>query len=272
VTSSRAASRLLVAVVLVAAFALPGSLLSQTATNASAYSPINILFDHPVYGAVGKDVMCTIRMYGGPAADTGGQYNWTAEITASNNDTGAAIVPSVGSATSTGVWVVNVTLPGEGDQTVTVTLTGTSKASTGTASVTVTSEFEIKVVEPIVIKATVSNTGDVDAKNVTAKVFADGILLYTQVINITAGASTTITYNWTFLEIKGGRHIVTVTVDDPGNLVEFNSGNNVYTQVIYIGTPGNPAGVVLTIGVIIAAILVVLMWMQKPVRRPLKKQ
>ena len=271
-TSGRLASRLLLAMVLVASLALPGSLLSQTAPNAAAYSPISIVFDHPVFGGAAKEVQCTITMYGGPAADLGGEYNWTSEITASLNDTGAMISPSVGASTTTGVWVVNVTLPGEGDQTVTIKITGTSRASSGEAYVTASSEFEIKVVVPVVIKATVSNTGAVDANNVTAKVYADGVLLYTQNINVAAGSTATITYNWTFLEIKSGRHVITVTVDDPSNVVEFSSGNNVFTQVIYIGSPGNPAGVALTIGVIIAAILVALMWLQKPVRRPLKKQ
>lgn len=270
-TPGRLARRLLLATVLVAALAFPGSLLSQTAPNAAAYSPISIVFDHPLFGGADKDVQCTITMYGGPAADLGGEYNWSSEITASLNSTGAAITPSIGASTTTGVWVVNVTLPGEGDQTVTIKITGTSRASSGEAFVTASSEFEIRVVVPVEIKATVSNTGTVDANNVTAKVFADGVLLYTQIINVTAGSTATITYNWTFQEIESGRHVITITVDDPSNLVEFSNGNNVFTQVIYVGSTGNPAGVALTIAVIIAAILVGLMWLQKPVRRPLKK-
>jgi len=272
VTSRRTASRLLLAAMLLAALAFPGAVLTHTTTNAAAYSPISMVFDHPLFGGASKDVQCTISMYGGPAADLGGEYNWTSEITASLNDTGMSITPSVGASTTTGVWVVNVTLPGEGDQTVTIKITGTSRASSGEAFVTASSEFEIKVVVPVLIKATVSNTGPVDARNVTAKIFADGALLSTQIINVTAGSTATISYNWTLLEIRSGRHVITVTVDDPSKLVEFSNGNNVFTQVIYVGSPGNPAAVALTIGVIIAAVLVVLMFLQKPVRRPLKKQ
>lgn len=270
-TRRRLADRLVLAALLVTALAFPGSLLSQTATNASAYSPINMVFEHPDFGGIGKQVQCTISMYGGPAADYGGEYNWTSEITASVNSTGAAVTPSVGAPRAVGLWVVNVTMPGTGNQTVTIKITGTSSAGSIDASVTVSSEFEIRVVVPIVIKATVANTGDVDAKNVTARIFADGTLLNTQQINVSAGSTATITYNWTFLSISEGRHVITVTVDDPSNVVEFSNGNNVFSQVIYVGEPGNPAGVALTIGVIIAAILVVLMYLQKPVKRPLKK-
>lgn len=270
-TVATATRKALLAALILAALAFPGSVFSHSTTNAAAYSPINLVFDHPEFGAVTKEVQCTITMYGGPAADLGGTYNWTAEITASLNSTGAAIIPSVGAAVAGGVWVVNVTMPDTGNQTVTVKIIGTSTASTGTASVTASSEFEMQVVVPILIRATIQNTGKVDANNVTAKIFADGVLLDTQTVNVSAGASTTISYNWTFLSIRNGRHTVTVTVDDPSNVVEFSNGNNVFTQVIYIGKQGNPAAVGLTFGVIIAAILVGLMFLQKPVRRPLKK-
>jgi len=269
--TARRLSLTLATVVVIAALAFPGSLLSHATREASAYSPINIVFDHPTFGAIAKEAQCKITMYGGPAADLGGTYNWTSEITASTNDTGAAIVPSVGAAVASGVWFINVTMPETGNQTVTIKIIGTSSSSTGTASVSASAEFEMQVVVPILIKATVANTGAVDANNVTARIFADGVLLDTQIINVTAGATATISYNWTFLNIKSGRHEVTVTIDDPERVVEFSTGNNVFTQVIYVGQEGNPLAVGLTIGIIIAAILVVLMFLQRPVRRPLKK-
>ncbi len=269
--TSRALSRFILGLLLVSAIAVPGSLLSQTTTNAAAYSPISIVFDHPAFGAINQTVQGKVTMHGGPAADVGGTYNWTSELSAVN-DTGAQILPSVGSQNEAGVWYVNITMPEFGPQTLTIKIIGTSTASTGSATMTASASFEMQVVVPIMIKATVQNKGDVDANNVTAKIFADGVLLDAKIINVSAGSSTSFNYNWTFLNIKSGRHVVTVTVDDPQRLVEFNNGNNVFTQVIYVGAPGNPAAVGLTIGVIIAAILVALMWLQKPVRRPLKKQ
>jgi len=270
VIARRTISRLLIGLMLVSTFAIPGSLLYDSTSNAAAYSPISIVFDRPTFAAINQTVQCKVTMHGGPAADLGGNYNWTGEITASN-DTGAEMLPSVGAQSATGVWFVNVTMPEFGPQIVTIKITGTSSAGTGKGSVTASTTFEMKVVVPIRIKATVQNKGDVDASNVTAKIFADGVLLDTRIINVSAGSSITFNYNWTFQDIKRGRHVVTVTVDDPNNVVEFSNGNNVFSQVIYVGSPGNPAAVGLTIGVIIAAILVVLMWLQKPVRRPLKK-
>jgi len=262
---------LILGVVLAAILATPGSLLSHSSSNAAAYSAISIVFDHPEFGATGQTIQCTVTMDGGPAADLGGTYNWSAEISGSTNSTGASIIPSIGSPMASGVWVVNVTMPGEGPQKVTVAIVGTSTAGTSGAKVTVTSEFEMQVVVPVLIEATVTNTGQVDANNVTARIFADGVLLYTRILNVTAGSTATLSYNWSFLKIKSGRHVITVTVDDPNNVVEFSNGNNVFSQVVYIGTPGNPAGVAITIGIIIAAVLVVLMWLQKPLRRQQKK-
>jgi hypothetical protein len=271
VTARRTIGRLLLGLVLVCTLALPGSLLYDSTSNAAAYSPISIVFDRPAYAAINQTVQCKVTMYGGPAADMGGNYNWTGELIAAN-DTGAEMLPSVGAQSATGVWFVNITMPEFGPEILTIKIIGTSTASTSGSSVTASTTFEMKVVVPILIKAAVHNNGDVDASNVTAKIFADGVLLDTQVINVSAGSSATISYNWTFLDIKRGRHVVTVTVDDPNDVVEFSDGNNVFSQVIYVGSPGNPAAVGLTIGVIIAAILVALMWLQKPVRRPSKKQ
>ncbi len=269
-TSGRRVTRLIIGLFVVAAFVFPGALLSQSSTNVAGYSGLSIVFDHPEFAAVNQTVPCKVTMYGGPAADTGGNYNWTGEVSAENS-TGAELLPSAGAVSSTGIWFVNLTMPGSGPQTLTIKIVGTSTAKTGGASVTGTALFEMHVVVPILIKATVKNTGVVDANNVTAKIYADGVLLHSQLINVSAGSTATFTYNWTFLNIKSGRHVVTITVDEPAGVVEFSNGNNAFSQVIYIGTPGNPAAVGLTIGIIIAAILVVLMWLQKPVRRPLKK-
>ncbi len=266
--TTRTLGRFLLGLLLVSALAFPGALLTQATTNAAAYSPLSIVFDHPTFGGINQTVQCKVTMHGGPAADSGGTYNWTGSITAAN-DTGAEMLPSVGSQSSTGVWFVNVTMPVFAPQTLTIKIIGTS--TSGATSVTRSASFEMEVVVPISIAATVKNKGGVDAANVTARIFADGVLLNTQIVNVTAGSSATIRYNWTFLSIKSGKHVVTVTVDDPQNLVEFSNGNNAFSQVIYVGATGNPAAVGLTIGVIIAAILVVLMWLQKPVRRPLKK-
>ena len=232
--------------------------------NASAYSPVEISLGLPTFAGTLEKVPCTLRISGGPAAEYGTNYTFKAEIVA-DNKTGSSVTPSTGSSVS-GVFFLNITMPGEG-QSIKVRINATSKSTDSADHVTKLRDFEINVVEPIVIKATVYNTGSVDAKNVTATFYADGILLGKQVFSLTAGASKVLVHNWTWANIADGEHMVSVLIDDGNGIVEFSDGNNVFSQTIYVGSQGNPIGGVLTVGVIIMSVLVALMYMAKPAKR-----
>lgn len=257
----------LLAALLAISLAVPGALAVLSAP-AAAYSGISVDLDHPSFAAKGSKIPLTLLITGGPAGEIGGNYTYRAELDGTNT-TGASVTPSTGTSES-GVFRLNLTLPTQAPQTLKIIINATSKeARTQTSSFT-ESTFEIKVVDPIVITATVHNPGTVDAKNVTARFYADGALLTSMVFNVSAGSSESLEYNWTFAKIKSGKHVVTVTVDDPEDLVEFSDGNNVFSQTIYVGSQGNPAGVVLVIGVIIASILTGLMFIAKPPKRSKK--
>ena len=250
---------------LVVCFAFPALLALPAMQNASAYSDVSVKFESPGFGAKLETLQCTLTVTGGPAGDVGGNFTYKAEIVA-DNKTGSSVSPSTGTSTS-GVFKVNVTLPGEAPQTIKVRFNVTSKdVSTGDAADKV-KEFEIKVVDPIVIRATVYNTGSVEAKNVTAKFYADGIYLGMRTFNLVAGGSKVLTYNWTWINIDAGKHTVTVVLDDSDGIVEFSSGNNVYTMTVYVGDEGNPLGAVLTVGVVIMSVFVFLTYLQKPVKK-----
>jgi CARDB len=230
----------------------------------SAYSDIEIQFDHPAFAGKSQVIPCRLVIDGGPAGDLGGNFTYKAEIVA-DNTTGSSVSPST-KTSQTGIFTFNVTMPGEAPQTIKIKINATSKASTKDSTYKVR-EYQMEVVDPIQISATVYNTGAVDAVGVTARFYADGTLLGTQTFDVSAGSSTNLLYNWTWMSVSGGKHVVTVTVDDPNGIVEFSDGNNVYTMTVYVGDQGNPVGAVLTVGVIIMAVLVTLTFMQKPARR-----
>lgn len=241
-----------------------GASLLPLSGNASAYSPVEITLDTPTFAGTLKAVSCTLKVKGGPALEYGTNYTFKAEIVA-DNKTGSSVTPATGSSAS-GVFNLTITMPGEA-QTITVRINATSKSKDSGDSVTKLRDFDIKVVEPIVITATVYNTGSVDAEGVVAKFFADGILLGDQVFSLTAGSSKQLVYNWTWANIAGGEHVVSVVIDDDAGVVEFSDGNNVLSQTIYVGSQGNAIGAVLTVGVIIMSVLVALMMMAKPQKR-----
>ena len=266
-TGSRAARALLM-LALAFSIALPIASVTHPIHDAAAWSGVSIDFDRPAYAAKGQVVKCVLTVEGGPAGDSVGNFSYKAEI-AGTNTTGSAVNPSTG-ASATGVFVLNVTMPKSAPQTIKIKINATSKDSAGSDLITAEREFSMKVVDPVVIRATVFNNGPVDAEDVTARFYADSELLETRIFNVLANSSRQIEYNWTFLDIKKGKHVITVTVDDPNNIAEFSDGNNVFSRTVYVGKQGNPAGAVLTIGVIIMSVMVALMYMSKPQSRKKK--
>ncbi|MCU0860593.1 MAG: hypothetical protein MUE55_08430 [Thermoplasmata archaeon] len=247
-----------------ALFVAAGASLLAVAGNAAAYTPVEISMDVPTFAGTLEKVKCTLTVTGGPAATEGTNYTYKAEIIA-DNETGSSVSPSTGSSVS-GKFNLTITMPGEA-QTITVRINATSKSAHTSDSVSEVREYEVKVVEPILITATVYNTGSVDAEDVKASFFADGILLGDKEFSLAAGASIELAYNWTWANIAEGEHVVSVVIDDESGLVEFSDGNNVYTKTIYVGSQSNPVGAILTVGVIIMSILVALMYMAKPQKR-----
>jgi len=258
-------SRLLLAIGLFALIIGPLGLILTSVPTVSAYSSVSVNLEYPTYAGKLQTVSCKLYVSGGPAGDIGGNYSYRAEVVA-GNETGSSVSPTTGSSQQ-GIFFFNVTMPGEAPQKIKIKVNATSTEWSGKDSKYRVGEFEMLVVDPIVITAKVLNNGPVDAYNVTAKFYADGTLLGTKVFNVSSHASVDLEYNWTFFRIDSGKHVVTVTIDDPNNLVEFSDGNNAFSRTIYVGNQGNPMGAILTILLIIVSILVVLMWFQKPVKR-----
>ena len=254
---SVAAATLLCFALLVPILALSGGM-----PNAKAFSGIDVQFEHPAFAGINETVKCKLTITGGPAEDKRGNFSYNIEMLGLNTT-----VPSPSSGRSeSGQWFINITMPPVAHQSITLRINATSTEDIGPFE-TVQADFKMEVVLPILIQATVFNSGSVAADNVTAKFYADGVLLSTQTFSVSAGGSKLLAYNWTFLKISSGKHVVSVTVDEPNKIVEFSDGNNAISRTIYVGKQSNPLGAVLTGGVIVLAILVALMWMQKPVRR-----
>jgi len=238
----------------------------QAGPNAAAYSGISVDIENPSFAGKSQKVAVTIIIVGGPAADIGGNYSYKGVTMTGANTTGWSVSPTT-QISESGVFKLNLTMPETPGQTVKISFNATSTEWKTDEETYTNAEFQIKVVDPIVITAQVFNKGAVDAVNATVLIYADGLLLDSQVVNVTAGSSRTIMYNWTFSSIRSGKHVVTVKVDDPSGLVEFNEGNNEYAITIYVGEQGNPAGGILTVILIIVIFFFVLTYMQKPMRR-----
>jgi hypothetical protein len=232
---------------------------------AKGFSALNVEFSGPAYAGISEVVACTLTITGGPAYDLGGNYTYEIEVDAENS-TGSKVEPGSGT-NPTGVFKLNITMPGEAGQTIDILVNASSKDSSLKNESYEVFTFSIKIVQPIVIQAEVFNTGNADAQNAIAKFYADGALLDTQTFNVSAGDSAVLSYNWTFSSIKDGKHRVSVVVDDTSHIVEFSNGNNEMTQVIYVGEQSNIVGAFLTLAVIFLGAIVFLTYLQKPTRK-----
>lgn len=260
--------RLLIAMIVLASLVAPALAMLPSVPNASAYSGIEVTLQHPAFAGINETVQCVMTIGGGPAQD-GGNYSYTATVVGTNTS-GSSVNPQTGPSQQSGVFKLNVTMPAVAPQTIKIRVNATSASSRSSTSDTLQRDFEIKVVVPVVIKVTVVNTGPVAVNNATARFYADGTLLSTQAFSLTANGTQALSYNWTYLKIKNGKHVVTVTVNDPNNIVEFTDGNNVISRDIWIGKQSNVAGAVLTGGVVVLGVLVFLMWLQKPAKKSKK--
>jgi hypothetical protein len=258
-------TRMAIAASLMLLLAIPSAAMLHLAPDARAYSGITIDLDRPAFAGKEQSVQCTLTIAGGPASDSSGNYTYKIEITGKNT-TGSAATPISGASPS-GIWKLNITMPDRASQTIKIKVNASSRNLATFETKYLENEFEIKVVDPILIRAEIFNNGLVDALNVTAKFFADGALLHTQTFNLPANSSTALIYNWIFLKIKEGKHVITVSIDDTGSVVEFSNGNNVFSRTFYVEQTSNPIGGVLTIAVIILSVFVGLMYLQKPIRR-----
>lgn len=261
--------RLVLAALLVATLVAPAFAFLPSAPNASAIGGIEVTLQRPAFAGLNETVPCVMTISGGPG-DPGGNFSYGATVIGTNIS-GSSIDPSTGPSQRSGVFKLNITMPATAPQTIRIRVNASSTSATSTSSDTLQQDFEIKVVVPVVLKATVVNRGPVAVSNVTARFFADGTLLSTQTFNVSASGTKSLICNWTFLKVRTGKHVVTVTVDDPNNIVEFSDGNNVISRDIWVGKESNVAGAVLTGGVIVLAVLVFLMWIQKPARKSKSK-
>jgi hypothetical protein len=267
--SSGARAFALVAMIFMVSLCFAGASSPVRDASAAPYSIIGIQVSRPSFAGTSELVPITITADGGPAGDVGGNYTVTEIKIAGKNITGFDYQPKSPS-NDNGFFRMNITTPGEGGQTVTFTVNVTSRSADYDAQTYETFDFELRIVQPIVISAKVYNTGDVEAKNVTANFFADGTLIHSVEFNVSAGLSTDLSYNWTSLNIKRGQHTILVTLDDPEEVVEFSNGNNELSLTIYVGEQGNPVGAILTVALILVGIVFVLTYLQKPAKRTKK--
>lgn len=201
--------------------------------------PLYASLDGPLMVAAGSVTQYTLTMIGGPGGEGAGNYSYMATLTGDGETAGRAISPVTGGPKATGEFFLNLTAPSV-PQTVTIAVDCTSSAS-GKAS-TAKVMMNVVVVEPIVLTASLRNTGNVSATDIpiSLQVLKDGewMEFHSTTVDLAAGASYAFKYNWTATDLDAGEHRVRMVLDPSSHIVTFEGGDSIYETTIYYKVSG----------------------------------
>jgi len=218
--------RLLALLIIIASF------MAISSVNAQEELEVRIYVFGPEIVATGSVSVFNVNVVGGPA-ELGGNYSIEAHLEGTNLTGALPVRASPFQVESdTGNFTVNVTAP-RIPQTMSLVINATSiKDEERVSSET---KYEIEVVEPVILSARIENTGSLRLENVIVKFYVDNEFVGNKTIaSITAGNSTTVSYDWLVGEIAPGQHEIRVTVDMNGDgVVKVSDGDLVMISYFY---------------------------------------
>jgi hypothetical protein len=222
--------------VILAAFVL---LSAMPFAQADTYDPLYAEIDGPQVVTTNSVTMYALMMFGGPAEVGVGNYSYKATMTGSGNTYGAFFVPGTVEPTADGTFHINLTAPAEA-QTMTISIECMSAGASQTVKTTIS--FQVRVVDPVVLKTTIENTGEVGAVGVpiSLQIYQGGewVEFHRTTIDLAAGQSYQFQYNWTAMDLAPGEHKVRMVLDPNNEIVTFEGGASVYETTIYYKMPG----------------------------------
>jgi hypothetical protein len=224
---------------------------------------------------INDTVEYTIRIIGGPAEPENLKENETANWSYMASlgilkPPTANVNPEEANSTEN-IFIITVTTPSD-PTTLSLEVNGTS--SNETKSLWSGAVFkEIEVFKPITVNITavVRNPSDIDVRDAFISFYVDGIMVGNLTEGLLANSTKEVYLEWVASKDDKGEHEVEVRINEDGRLLEFNNGDNVLHQTIYLGDrPDRPMGPIMifnsglgfVIGVIafIFAFTAVLMW------------
>lgn len=204
--------------------------MSTVPAHAADATPLFVSVSGPVVMGKGETAQYLVEAVGGPAELSGGNYSYKASILGANTEN-AYVLPTSGKST-TGKFYLNVTVKGDVSSVVLwVNVTSSSQTDSVNRSV----YYRITVVEPVVIVASIENSGNAQVNGLPVAIYADGKLIYKTNVTIAPGATYTLRYNWTEPELKKGEHVITIVLDPNNEFVTFEGGGTAYTMAFYYG-------------------------------------
>lgn len=205
-----------------ASLLLLAAFLAQPAAAADPAYKVN--FDGSVqYLSTGETGKVLVKI--GPGSP-GGEYNYTVAA-----DKGS-VTPTKGTSSADNLTITVSAPATTGSMVVTVTLSNGQDSTT--------SKYTVKVVEPVVISATVKNSAQVSHKGVPVQFFVDNEMVNQTTFDIDANSTKDLTYRWTTPGLDKGEHSLKVIIDPEKQyqFLSFADDSREYTSKFYVGDGG----------------------------------
>jgi hypothetical protein len=104
----------------------------------------------------------------------------------------------------------------------------------------------------------------VGVKDANVSLYVNGHYVGSQIVNLSAGQSTDVTFKWVAYSYPAGKNTATVVINSSSGLV-FANGQSVTSFTIYIpGKSGTYIDDYLIVASIFAAVILVLLLLRKP--------
>jgi hypothetical protein len=209
---------------------------SQTTT---AQDEVRVFITGPNSIPTNVTVEYTIEIVGGPAEDEHLGVNetplWRFEAELTSKIPAVNTVEPQGGNSTENIFKINVTAPND-KNTLSLEVNGTSSNRTEMKwSGAVVKEIEVFRPIPVNLSATIHNPSDLDIKDALISFYVDGIEVGNKTEDFSANSTKEVYYEWVASKDDRGEHLVEVRINEDGNLLEFNKGNNVISETIYIG-------------------------------------
>jgi len=215
------------------------AVLAAVPLNAMAQEDVHVFIAGPSILPTNTTVQYTISITGGPAAEDpeNGTYSYIARLDM-QSPVGALLEPQE-AMSSNHIFTVNVTTP-EFPQEMTLVVDGTSTTNITDINLTKSSgevNKTIEVFKPfrVNISANVRNPGPAEVKGARVTFYVDGELIGNRTVDLWANTTEAVYLEWVAPPEEEGEHEVEVRINDDGSLLEFDTGDNVMRQTIYVG-------------------------------------
>lgn len=133
----------------------------------------------------------------------------------------------------------------------------------------VTKKYPIKVVDPIILTATLTNNSDVAVKNLTVVFVIDGkemeVMTEHEDIEVAKKSSTTITYKWVTSSVSEGKHTFYLKATSD-SMTQVDLSGLEEKQTFYVGQDDHMILTIIFV-IILVILIIVLIWiLRKPVK------